>query len=172
MAAKEEKSSKTDSARAASSEKSAGGEHQQLADLYELMQAEGLDSLELKDEQTCIRLIRRSHAAVMPSGYMPVAAPAPAREAEAADAAPASESSGNTINTPLAGVLYRASSPSTPPFVSEGDVVDAGQTLCIVEAMKVMNEIKAESRCKITKILVENSRPVTAGQPLFQVESA
>ena len=77
---------------------------------------------------------------------------------------------GEAITSPLAGVFYRASSPSTPPFSKEGDTVEVGQTLCIVEAMKVMNEIKAEKRCKILKIGAENSRPVTAGQPLFWIE--
>ncbi len=74
--------------------------------------------------------------------------------------------------SPLAGVFYRTPSPTSPPFVKEGDIVDAGQTLCIVEAMKVMNEIKAEKRCCIVKIVAENSRPVTAGQALFHVEPA
>ena len=76
------------------------------------------------------------------------------------------------IPTPLAGVFYRASSPTSAPYAKEGDVVEPGQTLCIVEAMKVMNEIKAETRCRIVKIVAENGRPVTAGQALFQVEPA
>jgi len=160
MPSKDEKAAKADP------------EQAQLAELYALMQSEGLDSLELKDENTSIRLIRK-HAAG-PVVQMAAPAPSPSAPAPAAApaAAPSAEEAGDTINSPLAGVFYRASSPSTPAFAKEGDVVDPGQTLCIVEAMKVMNEIKAESRCKIVKILVENSRPVNAGQALFQVENA
>lgn len=75
-----------------------------------------------------------------------------------------------TISTPITGVFYRSSSPQSPPFVKEGETVNASSTLCIVEAMKVMNEIKAEMQCKIIKILVENGKPVTLGQGLFEVE--
>src|SRR5262245_40264770 len=136
------------------------------------MVEKGLDTIELKDEESCIRLTRRS-AAQLHAG--PLAQPAPVASAAAAEApAPAAAASSpvQTIQTPLAGMFYRASSPTSAPFVKEGDVVDPGQTLCIVEAMKVMNEIKAENRCKITSILVENGRPVTAGQALFEIESA
>jgi biotin carboxyl carrier protein len=75
-----------------------------------------------------------------------------------------------TILSPITGIFYRASSPQSPPLVKENDSVDAGTTLCIVEAMKVMNEIKSETRCRILKILGENGKPVTKGQPLFHVE--
>ncbi len=68
------------------------------------------------------------------------------------------------------GVFYRSSSPQSPPLAKEGDVVAQGATLCIIEAMKVMNEIKSETRCKVVKILVENGKPVTKGQDLFHVE--
>ncbi len=74
------------------------------------------------------------------------------------------------ITSPINGVFYRASSPKSPPFVSEGDVVETGKTLCIIEAMKVMNEIKADSRMKILKILVENGKSVTQGEQIFIVE--
>ena len=95
----------------------------------------------------------------------PAAAPAPASSAPA----PASVG-GETINSPLAGVFYRSPRPDADPFVSEGDQVSAGQTLCIVEAMKLMNEIGAERSCKIAKILVENAEAVEEGQPLFVIE--
>ncbi len=74
------------------------------------------------------------------------------------------------VISPIMGVFYRSSSPQSPPFAKEGETVNSGSTLCIVEAMKVMNEIKAETRCKIVKILVENGKPVTKGQDLFHVE--
>lgn len=77
---------------------------------------------------------------------------------------------GETINSPLAGVFYRAPRPDASPFVKDGDSVGAGQTLCIVEAMKLMNEITADRACKIVKILVENAEAVEEGQPLFVIE--
>ena len=75
-----------------------------------------------------------------------------------------------TINSPIIGVFYRASSPQSAAFVKEGDIVDIGTTVCIVEAMKVMNEIKADCRCRIVKILVENAKPITKDEPLFHVD--
>lgn len=77
--------------------------------------------------------------------------------------------SGETINSPLAGVFYRAPRPDADPFVEDGGNVAAGQVLCIVEAMKLMNEITAERACKIVKILVENAEAVEEGQPLFVI---
>ena len=77
---------------------------------------------------------------------------------------------GDTVKSPITGVFYRAPSPSSPSFVKEGDIVGAGKTLCIVEAMKVMNEVKSESGMKILKILVENGKPITSSQDLFLIE--
>jgi acetyl-CoA carboxylase biotin carboxyl carrier protein len=145
-------------------------ELQQLQDLYDLMVQEGLETVELQDAGQRVKLERR--ATPNPG----TAHPPVVRPASAAGAPPApGEASANgsaTIQTPLAGVFYRAASPTSPPFVKEGDVAEVGQTLCIVEAMKVMNEIKAENRCRIVKIVAENSRPVAAGQTLFLIESA
>jgi acetyl-CoA carboxylase biotin carboxyl carrier protein len=99
----------------------------------------------------------------------PVAAPAPAPAAAPA-AAPAP--SGVTITAPMVGTFYRAASPEAAPYVSEGTVIEPGKTVCIIEAMKLMNEIKAEVKGKIIKVLVENAQPVEYGQPLFIVEPA
>lgn len=170
--AKEDKTSKNDSQSASSPDL----EH--LKGLYDLMLEKGLDTVELRQNDSIIKLSRSSAGAhgghwipAQPAYHPPVAGEGPGAAAPAsAESAPAD--SKNSINAPLAGVFYRASSPTTPAFVKEGDVVDPGQTLCIVEAMKVMNEIKAESRCRIVRIAVENSRPVTAGQALFMVEPA
>lgn len=149
---------------------SINGDAKLLQELVDLMKDEGLGVLELKDEDRHIKLIRSGSSRrdiPLHLAAAPTAAPAgPAPEA----AAPAEPPAG--IVSPLAGVFYRASSPSTPPYVKEGDLVEAGQTLCIVEAMKVMNEIKADARCRIVKIAAENSRPVTAGQTLFVTEPA
>lgn len=109
----------------------------------------------------------------------PVAAPvaAPAAPAPAAPAAPAvSESSGEaapsgeTINSPMVGTFYKASGPGEDAFVKVGDSVDADTTVCIIEAMKVMNEIKAEKSGTIKKILIEDASPVQYGEPLFEIE--
>lgn len=77
---------------------------------------------------------------------------------------------GETIKTPIAGVFYRSPSPSSPVFINEGDIVDIGKTVCIIEAMKVMNEIKTTFKAKILKVLAENGKPVSSGQDLFEVE--
>lgn len=104
-------------------------------------------------------------------GATAATAPAPAAPTSASSApAPAAASAGETIKSPLAGVFYRSPRPDAASFVKEGDSVGAGQTLCIVEAMKLMNEITAERACKITKILVENAEAVEEGQPLFVIE--
>ncbi|MEN3013381.1 MAG: biotin/lipoyl-containing protein [Endomicrobiia bacterium] len=77
---------------------------------------------------------------------------------------------GEEILSPLNGIFYRSPSPGAPPFVKEGDIVAAGSILCIIEAMKVMNEIKADKNCRILKVLCENGAPVSAGTKLFIVE--
>ena len=75
-----------------------------------------------------------------------------------------------TIEAPMVGTFYRASAPDAAPYVGEGDVIEEGQTLCIIEAMKLMNEIEAKVAGRIAKVLVENGQPVEYGQPLFLVE--
>lgn len=110
-------------------------------------------------------------ATAAPIAAAPVAAPvapAAAPAAAPAEAAPAKEQ--NTINAPIVGTFYEAPSPDAKPFVKVGDTVDADSVVCIVEAMKVMNEIKAEKSGVIKEILVENSTPVEYGQPLYVIE--
>lgn len=173
MASKEEKPTKPESATRPSNGDKGSPELQQVQELYDLMVEEGLDSLELKDEESHIRLSRRLAMPVTtvaaiphpPVRHAPEGAAKPAPVAVPAAEAP-------SIQAPLAGVFYRASGPSSSAFVKEGDTAEVGQTLCIVEAMKVMNEIKAESRCRIIRIVAENGRPVSAGQPLFLIEPA
>ncbi len=161
-------------------EKKLSPEVEQLQDLYEVMLEKGLDSLELKDDDQRVKLTRR-FAVSSSGGFVLHHAPQASarRPRPCAGIASASRSCerirGNARSssaTPLAGVFYRASSPTSASFVKEGDSLDAGQTLCIVEAMKVMNEIKAESRCRILKIVAENGRVLSAGQALFQFEPA
>ncbi len=99
----------------------------------------------------------------------PVVAAAPLAVAATTEAAPAAIS-GDTINSPMVGTFYSAPSPEASDFVKKGDTVKKGQTLCILEAMKIMNEVEAEFDCKIVDILVENGNPVEYDMPLFVVE--
>ncbi len=99
----------------------------------------------------------------------PVAAAAAPAAPAAAEAAPV-VSKGETITSPIVGTFYRAPSPESPAYVEVGSVVEKGQVFCIVEAMKLMNEIEAEFRCKVLEICKENAKPVEFGEPLFIVE--
>jgi acetyl-CoA carboxylase biotin carboxyl carrier protein len=106
-----------------------------------------------------------------PAAAAPAAAPAPAAAASAAPAAkPAANEKYETVSSPIVGTFYQSPSPDSPAYVQVGSVVEKGQTLCIVEAMKLMNEIEAEFRCKVVEILKENAKPVEFGDPLFLVE--
>ena len=102
-------------------------------------------------------------AAPQPMAVAPVAAAPVAAEAPAAI-------SGDTINSPMVGTYYASPSPEAPAFVKVGDTVKKGQTLCILEAMKIMNEVEAEFDCKIVKLLVEDGNPVEYDMPIFAVE--
>lgn len=102
---------------------------------------------------------------------MATPAAAPAAASPAAAAAPAGEPAGPTINSPMVGTFYRAAAPGEKPFINVGDSVDENTNVCIIEAMKVMNEIKAEMRGTIARILVEDGKPVQYGQPLFELKA-
>jgi len=100
-----------------------------------------------------------------PPGYQP----APATASTAAPAAPAAEA-GDTVNSPIVGTFYAAPGPEAAPYVTVGQVVEKGQVLCIVEAMKLMNEIEAECKCKILKICKDNAQAVEFGDALFVIQ--
>ncbi|WP_078812200.1 acetyl-CoA carboxylase biotin carboxyl carrier protein [Prosthecobacter debontii] len=104
-------------------------------------------------------------AAPVAAAPVPVAGAAPAASAPAA-----SEPAGPTINSPMVGTFYRSAAPGEKPFANIGDSVDENSNVCIIEAMKVMNEIKAEMRGTIARILVEDGKPVQYGQPLFELK--
>ena len=101
--------------------------------------------------------------------YLQAAAPMGAPVQPQVVAAPVVEA-GETINSPIVGTFYRSPSPESPPFAEVGQVIEKGEVLCLVEAMKLFNEIEAEFKCKVIKICVENAQPVEFGQPLFVVE--
>ncbi len=137
----------------------------------ELMEAEDLYELEISDGPFQLKLVREPRPQLRPMA--PVAAPFQA--AEPTDEEPSSKNielaQGTPILAPLGGVFYRSPSPKSPSYVKEGDTIVPGQTLGIIEAMKVMNEIKAEISGRITKILVENGKPVESNQTMFLVET-
>lgn len=141
---------------------------QEILEYVDLMRAEQLEELEIKQGDFKLHLVRKGKAAAQPA-VAHGAHPAP-QAAEQPKTAPASAPAGLTVQSPLIGVFYQSPSPASPPFAKEDDSVEVGKTLCIVEAMKVMNEIKAEYRMKILKVLVENGKPVVKGQDLFLVE--
>jgi len=127
-----------------------------------LMDEEGLDELELSDGKSHVKLVRQSKG----QPALPVNRPSRDSSQEPKEGQAESES-GTPVKSPLAGVFYSAPSPKSPPLVKEGDKVSSGQPLCIIEAMKVMNEIISPTRGRITRVLVENGKPVSADQTLF-----
>ncbi len=143
-----------------------------VRDLCTVLQDNDLLELEVHYGRFRLRLKRGEEVAIaMPAAEsLPVPRPAPPAQARPAADAVAGASRTTTIKTPLAGIFYRAPSPGAPPFVKEGDTVQVGQTVCIIEAMKLMNEIGAEAPGRVRKILVQNAAVVEAGQDLMIVE--
>jgi acetyl-CoA carboxylase biotin carboxyl carrier protein len=141
--------------------------------LAELLREYGLTEIEIEQEGVRVRLRRETGG----SASAPIAgtAPAPRSHGEVvAPALPAADAASQahllTIEAPMVGTFYRAPSPDAQPFVREGDRVKKGQVVCIVEAMKLMNEIESKVAGRVMKVLVENAQPVEYGQPLFLVE--
>lgn len=137
-----------------------------LEALISIFEKSGLTEIEIEEEGRRMRLQKASPYAPAPASVQ-VPAPAPGEAAPAeADALP---EGAITIDSPMVGTFYRSPAPGEDPFVKEGDAVEQGQTVCIVEAMKLMNEVGAKSACVIDKVLVEDGEPVEFGQPLFIV---
>ena len=147
-----------------------------LKTLIELVETSGIAELEIQEGEERVR-ITRSHGVIaplaVPAPVVAVAAPgSPAAAAAApppATAAPTAEETGHVVKSPMVGTFYRAATPGSKAFVEVGDTVQEGATLCIVEAMKLMNEIEADKGGVIKAILVENGQPVEFGQPLFVI---
>jgi len=142
-------------------------EIRKIRQLARLLKSEDLEELELQDGDSFLRLKRSKKQKTI---ERVVREEKPDREAEETDmpAVPPDEAT-EAILSPLAGTFYRAKSPGAPPFVSAGATVSKGSTLCILEAMKLMNELEAEQDCKIVEILVKDAQPVNEGQPLFRI---
>jgi acetyl-CoA carboxylase biotin carboxyl carrier protein len=162
----------------------------ELKEILQILEEKEITEFELEEEGMKLR-IRKAAAsanhsgpttvlplhvpAVLPSSAPiapgPVAAPAPAAPAPSVAEAPAAEPEAGTmvVKSPIVGTFYRASDPNSPPFVNVGDRVRVGQVLCIIEAMKLMNEIEAEVAGEILKVHHENGQPVQYGDPLFSI---
>ena len=140
--------------------------------LIALMRDNGLVELEIEDKKGKVRLVRGGDIAAPPI-RQPAVRQAPGRRPAARSSSQEVELGENQvlITSPMVGTFYRAPSPEAPPFVQEGDMVNQGQVLCIIEAMKMMNEIESEAAGRVLKIMVENGQPVEYGQPLIVIET-
>jgi acetyl-CoA carboxylase biotin carboxyl carrier protein len=143
-----------------------------LKKLIDLVQESGIAELEITEGEEKVKIVKGgAHSAAAPSGVMMAPLPAehrpvataPAAPAEAAPAAP----EGHVVKAPMVGTFYRSPSPDAKAFVEVGQAVKEGETICIIEAMKLMNEIEADASGTVKAILVENGQPVEYGQPLF-----
>src|SRR5450830_1192877 len=133
--------------------------------LIELLEESGIDELEIKEGEESVRISRHSKTPAQQFYAPQMQAPAPA--APAAPAAPVLN--GFVVKSPMVGTFYRTPAPTSPAFVEVGKTVKVGDTICIVEAMKMMNHITAEKAGVIESILVENGQPVEYDQPLFTI---
>lgn len=146
---------------------------QQIKRLAAVLKKEGVEEFEWKDGASFIRMKRIS--VMQPMEQITEIQPRMQQETTSTDKNSAEETTGPAkgnqyIKSPIVGTFYRAPSPKAEPFTEENDKVSKGQVLCILEAMKLMNELEAEYPCEIVKILVENAEPVEYGEPLFEVK--
>ena len=144
--------------------------------LIELLEESGIAEIEIKEGEESVRISRQLTGAL--ASHFPVYAPPVAPPAIAAAAAPVAESAAApaaksndyTVQAPMVGTFYSAPAPGAKPFVQIGDEVKVGQVLCIIEAMKMMNQIESDRAGKITSVLVQNGDPVEFGQALFSIQ--
>jgi acetyl-CoA carboxylase biotin carboxyl carrier protein len=147
-----------------------------LKKLIDLVQESGIGEIEITEGEEKVRITRQSApgpAVMMAPQMQPMAYGAPSGPsalAAPAQAPAAPEPKGHQLKSPMVGTFYRAPSPGAPSFVEIGQAVTKGQTLCIIEAMKLLNEIESDATGTIKAILVENGQPVEYGQPLFLIE--
>jgi acetyl-CoA carboxylase biotin carboxyl carrier protein len=145
-----------------------------LKKLIDLVQESGIAELEITEGEEKVKIVKGGGVSVTPGAAAPGTTPAPALEARpaapaaaAAAAEPEAAPEGKVIKAPMVGTFYRSASPDARPFVEVGQAVKEGDTVCIIEAMKLMNEIEADASGAVKAILVENGQPVEYGQPLF-----
>jgi acetyl-CoA carboxylase biotin carboxyl carrier protein len=146
--------------------------------LIELLEESGIAELEISEGEESVRISRYPHAGAPPVGTAAPPAPTPSPAPPPAAPAPENQAAeprdaggdGHSVYAPMVGTFYDAPSPGAKPFVEVGTVVSPGDTLCIIEAMKMMNQIEAEVGGRISAILAENGSPVEYGQALFVIE--
>ena len=137
-----------------------------LRKLIDLVQESGIAELEITEGEEKVKIVKGGGISVSPApGNAPAAAPPPAAAAPAAEPEPGQE--GHVVKAPMVGTFYRSPSPDAKVFVEVGQTVKEGDTICIIEAMKLMNEIEADAAGVVKAILVENGQPVEYGQALF-----
>jgi acetyl-CoA carboxylase biotin carboxyl carrier protein len=136
-----------------------------LKTLIDLVSESNVSELEITEAEGKVRIVKSSGAvAAMPAPV--AAAPAPAT----ADAAPAADNASHVVKSPMVGTFYRSASPGAKPFIELGSVVKEGDTICIIEAMKILNEIEADKSGTVVQILAENGQAVEYGHPLVVIE--
>jgi acetyl-CoA carboxylase biotin carboxyl carrier protein len=143
-----------------------------LKKLIDLVQESGIAELEITEGEEKVKIVKGGEASVTPLAPVTPEAPKPAAAAASAPATPAPPpaepvAEGHVLKAPMVGTFYRSASPESKAFVEVGQSIKAGETVCIIEAMKLMNEIEADATGIIKAILVENGQPVEYGQPLF-----
>jgi acetyl-CoA carboxylase biotin carboxyl carrier protein len=141
-----------------------------LKTLIDLVAESGIAELEVTEGEDKVRIVKHAAVVAAPAAPTPVLAAAPAPAAAPTVALGSEEVAGHVVKSPMVGTFYRSPSPGAPAFIEQGTVVKAGDTLCIIEAMKLLNEIEADVGGTVKKILVENGQPVEYGQPLFIIE--
>lgn len=138
-----------------------------IKQLIELIEASEISEIEIHEGEESVRISRYSNV-VAPVAPAPVAAPV--QEVSIPVPAKSNELTGHIIKSPMVGTFYEAASPTSKPFVKEGQTVKEGDTLCIIEAMKILNQITADKAGVVTKILVDNGAPVEYDENLFVIE--
>ena len=142
-----------------------------LKTMIELVQQSGIAELEVTEGEERVRIVRGGQPAPVVTAAVP--APPAAQAPAGPPAAPAEDSeavNGHVVKAPMVGTFYRASAPGAKPFVEVGDTVKPGQVICIIEAMKLMNEIESDKEGVVRAILVENGQPVEYGEPLAIID--
>ncbi len=140
--------------------------------LIELLEESGIAEIEIREGEESVRISRYGQSPMVMQAPAAMQAPAPVVAAAAKPAEPAADAvpAGHMVKSPMVGTFYRSSNPGAKPFVEVGQRVSIGETLCIIEAMKMLNQIEADAAGEIAAILVENGQPVEFGQPLFVIK--
>jgi acetyl-CoA carboxylase biotin carboxyl carrier protein len=141
-----------------------------LKKLIDLVQESGISELEVTEGEEKVKIVKNGGSSAVYAAPLQAAAPAAPAAPAAVPAAEAEEIQGHAVKSPMVGTFYRSPSPGAKPFVEVGDTVKAGDTICIIEAMKLLNEIECDKDGVVKAILVENGQPVEYGEPLVVLE--